>query len=305
MKSNILVTGGSGLLGKSLNKLEKNFVYLSSKEVNLLNKHETDQVFGIHNPNIIVHLAAKVGGIKDNIKNPYDFIFYNNMINTNVIDYCVRRKIKLLFASSSCVYPKISTTYPMTEDMVDNGEPEPTNSSYAYSKRFASYMLRSARKQYGLDYCILYFCNLYGEQDNFSDENKSHLVTSLIKKFHDAKMNNRDEVVLLGTGKPLRQFMYAQDGANIILKVLNKNLTGDYNASISDNLSVLEISNIVSQVIGYKGRIKFTGESDGVYRKDICSKKILNCIGGYKFTSLVDGVEKTYYHYKSLVDANI
>ena len=301
----ILVTGGSGLIGKSLKNKENNFDYISSKDVDLTNTIQTNQVLGIYKPNIIIHLAGKVGGIKDNSENPYDFIQINNMINTNVIDYCVKRKIKIIFASSTCVYPKNSISYPMTEDMVDSGEPESTNDAYAYAKRFAGQMLRSANKQYGLEYCTLYFCNLYGENDDFTNTKKSHLVTSLIQKFHEAKINNINKVVLWGTGTPMRQFMHSDDAANLIQMVSSGDILGEYNAAISDNISVYQIAKIVKDVVGYTGSIEFNKTLDGVYRKDVCSDKLMTKIGCYdldtcgvyNFIKLQDGVFRTYKKY--------
>lgn len=294
MTNKTLVTGGSGLLGNSLKTKEDSFVYLSSKHVNLMDTNLTNQVFNDHKPDVIIHLAGKVGGIKDNSENPYDFIHANNTINTNVIDYCVKHKTKIIFASSTCVYPKTSAVYPLTEDMVNSGEPEPTNDAYAYAKRFSGQMLRSANKQYGLEYCTLYFCNLYGEHDEFFNEKKSHLVTSLIQKFHDAKVNNKPNVTLWGTGAPLRQFMHSDDAANIILKVLNNNVTGEYNVAIDDNLSVKQIAEIAKEVIGFDGTINFNGNLDGVYRKDVSSKKLLDTIGKYEFIRLKEGIQRTY-----------
>lgn len=296
-KDIILVTGGSGLLGKSLSQMDSSLLYVSSKDVNLLNKDDVNKYLSYYNPKTIIHMAAKVGGIKENTEKPYDFIYLNNVMNTNVIDYCVRTKTRIIYISSTCVYSKESHVYPMTEDVVDSGIPESTNDSYAYAKRFGAYMLRAAKKQYNLEHCILYICNLYGEYDNFLDENKSHLVTSLIKKFHEAKMNNLDEVCLWGSGTPLRQFMYSGDAAKIILKVLRCDINGEYNLAISDNLSVLHIAEIVKKVIGYSGRIVFNGKLDGVYRKDVCSMKLLNKIGKFRFVSLKEGVEKTYDSY--------
>lgn len=294
MNPSILVSGGTGLLGKSLQNKKNNFIYLSSNDVDLTQCDKTKQIFGLYSPTTIIHLAGKVGGIQDNAENPYEFIHKNNLINTNVIDYCVKRKIKIIFASSTCVYPKISTSYPMTEDMVNSGEPEPTNDAYAYAKRFSNQMLKSAYKQYGLKYCTLYFCNLYGEYDDFFNENKSHLVTSLIKKFHEAKINKIDKIQLWGTGNPLRQFMHSDDAANIILKVLNEDITGEYNVSIDDNLSVKQIAEITKNVIGFEGKIEFNGNLDGVYRKDVSSKKLLDIIGNYEFIRLKEGIERTY-----------
>ena len=292
----IVVTGGSGLLGKSLKNKNNNFVYLSSNDVDLTDTFQTKQILDLYSPSTIIHLAARVGGIKDNMENPYDFILTNNLLNTNIIKYCTENKVKLIFASSTCIYPKTSKDYPFTEEFVDAGEPEPTNNSYAYAKRFAGYMMRAAKKQYGLDYCTLYFCNLYGEYDNFKNDTKSHLVTSLIKKMHHAKLNNNDKITLLGTGSPLRQFMYAGDAANIIQYIIDKNISGEYNVTTNENLSVKDITTIIKQVICYNGIIDFNGLEcfNGVHRKDASSKKLIDVIGNYEFLSLKDGVEKTY-----------
>jgi GDP-L-fucose synthase len=291
---NVLVTGGSGLLGKSLKEKEKNFIYISSKDVDLTDKHETKLFLSKYKPETIIHLAAKVGGIKDNFEYPYDFISINNSINTNVIDYCNTTNTKIIFASSTCVYPKTPNSYPLIENMVDSGEPETTNESYAYAKRFAKHMLMAAKKQFNLNYTILYFCNLYGEHDDFLNENKSHLVTSLIHKFHQAKINNKDEVVLWGTGSPMRQFMHADDAAEIIRKVLHNNINGEYNVAIDDNLTVKQIAETVKQIVGYTGSVYFNNHLDGVYRKDASSKKLLDIIGEYNFIKLEDGVKRTY-----------
>jgi GDP-L-fucose synthase len=292
----IVVTGGSGLLGKSLRDKNNNFIYLSSNDVDLTDNVHTKKILDSYSPSVIVHLAGKVGGIKDNIENPYDFILINNLLNTNVINYCAKNKVKLIFASSTCIYPKSSNNYPLTEEFVDSGEPEPTNNSYAYSKRFAGYMMRAAKKQYNLDYCTLYLCNLYGEHDNFKNDIKSHLVTSLIKKMHYAKLNKDKKITLLGTGSPLRQFMYAGDAANIIENIIDNNISGEYNVATNENLSVKDISSIIKDIISYEGIIEFNGlESfNGVYRKDVSTKKLIDIIGYYKFMSLKDGIEKTY-----------
>jgi GDP-L-fucose synthase len=292
-----LVTGGSGLLGKTLKNLLPNYLYLSSKDLDLTDYKETKLFFDSENPDVVIHLAAKVGGIKDNATYPYDFISQNNKINTSVIDWCILNNKKIIFSSSSCVYPTNASEYPLKEHLANTGELERTNDGYGYAKRFAGNLLDSAKKQYSHKSCILYFCNLYGEYDNFLNETKSHLVTALIHKLHKAKINNLENVELMGTGNPLRQFMYANDAANIIKMVVENDIIGQYNAAIDKNLSVKEIANIVKNIIGYKGTIQFNGNLDGIYRKDICSKKIINIIGKYDFVPLEVGVEKTYKKY--------
>ena len=288
----ILITGGSGLLGRSLKDIKPEFTYLSSKDVNLCDQAEVEKTLDLYAPDKILHLAARVGGIKWNTESPYDFIHINNTMNTNVINYCVKKNIPIIFSSSTCVYPKEARSYPMTEDMVNDGEPEPTNDSYAYSKRFAGQMLQAAHKQYGLKYCTLYFCNLYGEYDEFHNDVKSHLVTALIKKFYNAKLKNLPEVELWGTGKPMRQFMYAGDAAKILIKAHELDLQGDYNAAIPENLTISQIANIVKNIIEFQGDIRYNGNLDGIFRKDVSSDKLINITGYFNFASLESGVRQ-------------
>ncbi len=295
--NNIIVTGGSGLLGKSLNKICPNFIYASSKDVDLTDRVSTFKYLKKLNPDAIIHLAGKVGGIKENSESPYDFININNLINTNVINYAVSKNIYIIFSSSTCVYPKKSDHYPMTEEMVNDGEPEITNDSYAYAKRFSNQMLRAAHRQYGTQYCTLYLCNLYGENDNFENVNKSHLVTALIHKFHQAKINKSSTVELWGTGNPLRQFMHAYDAATIIKKSLDIKLIGEYNVAIDKNLTIREIAETIKKIVGYNGEIIYNGKLDGVYRKDVSSDKIFKYLDKYNFIEISEGASKTYQSY--------
>jgi GDP-L-fucose synthase len=297
MAIKIVVTGGSGLLGKSLSPIHKEWKFLSSKDIDLTNKIETHEFFDEMKCDRIIHMAAKVGGIKENSIKSYDFLETNNLINSNVISWCVNTNTPITFISSTCVYPKNPISYPMTEDMVFSGEPEETNDGYAYAKRFATSMLRSAAKQYGLKYSVLYLCNLYGEHDHFDDEEKIHLVTALIKKFHHAKVNNLDCVELLGTGNPKRQFMYAKDAAKVISDIVKNDICGEYNVSVDENLTVKEIADIVREVIGYKGLTRYNGSLDGVLRKDVSTKKLKEILDPLDLTSLANGVRITYKKY--------
>ncbi len=303
-KAKVIVTGGSGLLGKSLQDVESGYNFLSSKECNLENKDETQSYFDRIKPEKIVHLAAKVGGIKQNAEMHYDFISSNCKINSNVIDYAVKNNIPLIFSSSSCIFPNYSETrtYPMTEEDVFSGEPEGTNEGYAYSKRFAGKMLIAAKRQYGFNYTTLYFSNLYGEHDCFGKGDKSHLVTSVIEKFHKAKISGADVVKLMGTGSPMRQFMYAHDAASILNRIIQENIYGEYNVAIQNNMTIREIVDVVKNVVGYSGRLEYDGKLDGVYRKDVSSQKLIKVLGEFNFTDLETGVRNTYQKYlKSIV----
>ncbi len=307
---NILVTGATGLLGKTIQKMEnkfccgqcsgcpwknKPFYYApSSSDCDLTVWKDTQDLIDMVQPSHVVHLAGVVGGIQDNVNRPFEFSIDNLLMNSNITDICVENNIPLIVASSTCVYPAEVNKYPLTEDMVDSGPPEKTNSAYAYAKRAMTHSLRAAHKQYDYNFSVLYFSNLYGEFDHFENENKAHLVTALIKKFHKAKEEGKDKVTLLGTGKPLRQFMYAEDAAKIIQKVLKMGCWGEYNVATPENLSVSEIATIVAEIVGYTGDIEYNGELDGVYRKDASSDRLLGVIGEYEFTKLKDGVYKTY-----------
>lgn len=292
----ILITGGSGLLGKSLYPLIPDGMFISSGDIDLTQNKDVIEMISDINPSLVIHLAGKVGGISDNISHPYDFLAINTKINSNVIDSCVIKNIPIVFSSSSCVYPKESKIYPMTEEMVNNGEPEPTNDGYAYAKRQARNMLYCAKKQYGYNYTVLYFCNLYGANDNFIDSKKSHLVTTLIKKMHDAKIKNQSEIVLLGTGEQRRQFMSASDAAKIIKIIVDNNITGEYNVSPTENKTVREIANVVKEIVEYDGNISFNNDTalNGVSRKDISSERLINIIGDFDFLSLRNGIKETY-----------
>jgi GDP-L-fucose synthase len=295
----VLVTGSTGLLGQTIQKLEHNFDFSfcyapPSSECDLTDFFAAKDLIEYHKPTHVVHLASIVGGIQDNVNRPFDFSIDNILMNANIIDICVEENIPLLAASSTCVYPAEVENYPLTEDMVDSGPPENTNSAYAYAKRAMTHSLRAAKKQYDYDFTVLYFSNLYGEFDHFYNENKAHLVTALVKKFHQAKEENKNKVILLGTGKPLRQFMYADDAANIIYNVIKKRCYGEYNVATPENLSVAEIAKVVAEIVGYTGIIEYNGKLDGVFRKDASSDRLLNVIGNYEFTKLKDGVDKTY-----------
>lgn len=310
MNDKVIVTGGTGLLGSSLERFlrgieyideEFDFVFVSSSDYDLTKPNETERMMNENSPDYVIHLAAVVGGIQDNVERPYDFMSKNLHLNTNIIDSCVEHRVPILCASSTCVYPSVVDSYPMTEDMVEWGTPEKTNASYAYAKRIMAQTLVAANKQHDLQSILFYISNLYGENDHFDDEKRSHLVTALIKKFHDAKESGKKSITLLGTGKPLRQFVYAEDIAHAIYRVLFSHKHGwlkweaqQYNLATHENLSVKQIASIVKKVVGYTGKVRYNGKLDGVFRKDVSCDKLLDAIGNFEFTPLVDGVTKTY-----------
>lgn len=296
----LLITGGTGLVGNALQKVCPDAIYMSSKDYDLTKEAEVKAMFEKYRPANVIHLAAKVGGIIDNINHPADFIYQNILMNTYVIHYANKYKVKkLIGVISNCTYPDKVEKYPMVEEQLHDGPPAITNFSYAYSKRVSEAQIKAYRSQYGCNYFSIIPCNLYGPHDKF-DENKSHFLAALIRKIYDAKKNKRKIIRLLGTCKPLRQFLYSEDLAKIILLLLEKyDGEGPINIAPKENLSIAQIAKIAlkateSSDIELAFDKSFT---DGQYRKDICSDKLFDIIGDFKFTSLSEGIKKTYEWY--------
>jgi len=298
MNKKILITGGSGLVGKHLQKFLPEAIHLSTKNCNLLNLNETCDFFNKIKPEIVIHLAAKVGGILDNIKNPVEFFEENILINTNTLKAThTCGSPKFIGMLSTCIYPDKfkKNEYPIKENMLHNGPPTPTNFSYGYAKRCLSVQIESYNKQYKTKYSSLTPCNLYSEYDHFEGD-KAHFLPSLIKKIHEAKTNKQNHIVLFGSGKPLRQFMYAEDLAKAIVETINKKDGFNYNICCPENKSILEIANIALKACDAE-HLKIIWDKskpDGQFRKDASSEKFLLDFPNFKFTSLFEGIQKTY-----------
>jgi GDP-L-fucose synthase len=289
----ILVTGGSGLVGKYLQKILPNATYLSSKDCDLRDQRQVYDLFEALKPTIVIHLAAKVGGIKDNIAKPAEYFEDNILMNTNLLkvsyEYGVKQFIGVL---STCIYPDKVDNYPMKEEDMFLGPPTPTNFSYGYAKRSLAVQIDAYNKQYGTEYSYLIPCNLYGEYDNFENESKMHFITALLHKIKNAKDN---QIELLGTGKPLRQFMYAGDFASIIKYVIEKNITHSFNVAPDFNYSIDEMAKIAIKATKPELTIKYSNpELDGQYRKDVDNSKLRSYIPDFEFTPLEEGLIKSY-----------
>jgi len=291
----ILVTGGSGMVGKSLKELIPQANYISSKDCDLTNPIDVELLINTYNPEVIVHLAAKVGGIIDNINKPAEYFDDNILMNTLLIKsahkYGVKRFIGIL---STCIYPDKLDTYPMTEDMLHLGPPTTTNFSYGYAKRSLSVQIDAYNKQYGTNYQYLIPCNLYGEHDKYGEN--SHFVASLIKKIHNAKMLNQDKITLFGTGKPLRQFMHSNDLAKIIKKCIVDDIYDNFNVATEENISIDEIAKIALKSCNAEHiKIEYDiTKPDGQYRKDVSINKLNSIISDFTPISLYDGIKNTY-----------
>lgn len=284
----ILVTGGTGMLGHAVHKVLPDAKYVGSATHNLTDRDTADELVA-DGWDVVIHAAARVGGIKDNSDNPYDYFTENAQINTNVVNACVFYKVpKLIAISSTCVYPANPPSFPITEEMLHAGPPHETNFGYAYAKRMMQVQIDAARKQFGFKWSVIYPSNLYGPHDTF-DLQRSHVVPALMMKMHKAKVEGEDSVVLMGTGTPLRQFTYVDDLASAIVDNVSGGDGVDFNfAPEGVNHSISGLATAIKSVVGYKGSIIWSGHTDGVMRKDVL------CPRSWRGTPLLAGLAKTY-----------
>lgn len=292
----VLVTGGSGFLGKRLKKYMPNWIYISSNDYDLTVAASCQKMYEDIKPNAVVHLAGKVGGIKENTTKQADFYYQNIMINTNVLHEAHNAGIKRVLSSlSTCSFPDIVANYPFTEKDILFGPPANSNLSYGFAKRGLFIQSNSYRKQYGLNYSCFCPSNIYGPNDNF-DNDSSHFVPALVKKIFSA--SDGDEIEFWGTGEALRQQMYVDDLVQIIPILLTKhNSETPLIVSTKENLSIKEMIDICLSISSKKINTKFNGEYEGQFRKDGSNKKLLNLIGDFQFTTFEQGVKKTYDWY--------
>lgn len=294
-QNKIVVTGGSGMVGRSLKKFMPDAIYLSSKDYDLTSEKDVIRMYQDIQPKAVIHLAAKVGGIIDNINKPGEYFTDNVLMNTLLVDYAklynVERFIAIL---STCIYPDKVENYPMTEDMLHQGPPTPTNFSYGYAKRSLAVQIDAYNKQYGTKYQYLTPSNLYGEYDKFGEN--SHFVAALIKKIHNAKVNGDKKIKLFGTGRPLRQFMYSDDLAYVIEKCIYNEIYDSFNVSNSENVSINEIAKIALKACDADYlEIEYDSEKpDGQYRKDVSNQKLQKAIPEFSPTTLIEGIKTTY-----------
>ena len=292
----ILVTGGTSTVGKHLQQIIPQAIYLSSKDCDLTNYRETLKVFTEIKPDIVIHLAALVGGIQDNINRPVDYLEQNIHINLNTIkaSYEVGAN-RLIALASTCIFPDTVEKYPMTEEDIFNGAPTPTNFEYAYSKRCMIAQIEAYNKQYGTQYCYITPSNLYSELDAHKKE-KAHYVAALLDKIIEQEKTGGSTINLLGTGKPLRQFTYAGDIAEIIKLMIEQNITESFNVSNPETYSIGELAQITLQALEKDTwKIEYTRpELDGQYRKDVSIEKMLTIFPNFSFTKFGDGIKSSY-----------
>jgi GDP-L-fucose synthase len=293
---NVLVTGGTGFIGKRLKLYRPRWNYISSSDCDLTNTRECNRMIGLLKPDAIVHLAGRVGGIKDNTKNQASFYYQNTMINTNVIHSAYLNGVKRVLASlTTCSFPDKLKEYPFKEEDIFNGPPTDTNFSYGYAKRALHVQCRAYRKQYGLNYSTFCPSNVYGPGDTFGSE-KSHFVSSLISKV--AALKDGESLELWGSGMPLRQQLYVDDLCEIIPMLLKKhNNNVPVIVAPDQNLSINKMANILITRLNKDIEIVYNKQLDGQFRKDGSNMRLKKIIGDYKFTSFEEGVVKTYEWY--------
>ena len=300
--SKIYVAGHRGLVGSAIvRNLEErgytNIIYRTHKELDLTRQIEVEKFFEEEKPEYVFLAAAKVGGIHANNTRPAEFIYDNLMIESNIIHSSYKYGVKkLLFLGSSCIYPKFANQ-PIKEEYLLTGELEPTNEAYAIAKITGIELCKFYRRQYGCDFISAMPTNLYGINDNF-DLETSHVLPALIRKFHEAKINNQEEVVMWGTGKPLREFMYVDDLADALVHLmLNYSDEIHVNMGTGKDLSIGELAQIVKEVVGYEGKIvNDLSKPDGTPRK-LLDVSRLEATGWKYKTELREGIERVYKWY--------
>jgi GDP-L-fucose synthase len=297
-RAKIYIAGHKGMVGSGIErKLRKegynNIITRTSTELDLRNQQAVNQFFEKEKPAYVILAAAKVGGIHANNTYRAEFIYDNLMIEANIIHAAYLNKVtKLLFLGSSCIYPKMAPQ-PLKEEYLLSGYLEPTNQPYAIAKIAGIEMCDSYRAQYGCNFISAMPTNLYGTNDNYHPEN-SHVLPSLIRKFVDAKRKNLKEVIIWGTGRPMREFLHVDDLADACFYLIqNYNEAGFVNIGYGSDISINNIAILLAEIVGFNGNFIFdTKKPDGTYRKLMDSGK-LNEMGWTPKIKLNDGIRKT------------
>jgi GDP-L-fucose synthase len=294
----VFVAGQSGMVGsaliRSLKEIDCEVLSINSKELDLRNSLDVDNWFKDNKPDTVFLAAAKVGGILANSNYPADFLIDNLLIQNSVISSAFKHKVnKLMFLGSSCIYPR-AAKQPIKENALLTGKLEPTNEAYAIAKIAGIKLCQFYRKQHGVDFISVMPTNLYGPGDNFHSQN-SHVVAALILKFYEAAKQKKEEVILWGTGSPLREFMHVDDLAGgLIFLMENYSENEHINIGTGKEISIIEFAKIIKDISGWQGSIKFDSSfPDGMPRKVMDISKITK-LGWTSSIELKNGLEHTY-----------
>lgn len=286
----ILLTGANGLVGS---QIEANVRLNGRKDLDLMNYEKVLSLFKEQNPDVIIHTAARVGGLFANMEYMSDFYYENIIINSNVLQAAriagVKKVISFL---STCIFPD-SIKYPMKESDLHKGEPHNSNFGYSYAKRMLEVQSRTIREEFDLDYICVVPTNIYGPNDNFNLET-SHVLPSLIHKCYLAKKHNKDFIVY-GSGNPLREFIYSKDVGKIISELLKSDSIPDkVILSSSEEISIKDLAFEIAKKFNFDGNIIFDeSKSDGQLRKNTCNDVLKSIIGDFNFTHLSEGISET------------
>jgi GDP-L-fucose synthase len=304
----VIVTGGSGLVGKAIESLifdyhNYEFIFLSSKDVNLLNYDSTYSIFEKYIKynetgkviTSIIHLAASVGGLFKNLNQNTKMFEDNLLINMNVLKAAHQLNIqRIVSILSTCIFPD-KVTYPIDETMLHNGAPHDSNMGYAYAKRMLEVQSKLYQHDYNRDYICVIPTNIYGEYDNFNLED-SHVIPGLIHKCYLQKIKS-EPFVVMGSGKPLRQFIYSKDLAKLILWVLIDYKERDsiiLSVDEEDELSIQKVAEIIAEKMDYKDHLVFDStKSDGQYKKSVSNQKLKSLLPDFEFTTIEVGLDHT------------
>jgi GDP-L-fucose synthase len=316
-----LVTGGYGMLGCAFQGILPNATYLSSKECDLTDYDQTRTIFNYIQPQYVIHLAARVGGLGANMDYPADFYRANIQINTNVLECAKQLKVeKLVAVLSTCIYPAEQyVKYPLTEDQLHLGPPHPSNFGYAYAKRMLDVQARAYRQQYGCNFISVVPNNLIGIHDNFS-VNDSHVVPGIIRKIWEHRLHpewHTMVIPLLGDGTPIREFTYAGDIAKIILYLMeNYNDAEPINIGNTESISIKDLAETLRTLLDFNGTFEWSslmvhGKENGQMQKPTSNAKLLSMaqirhgvrVVGWKkedYTSIRTALEIVCHHFKDM-----
>lgn len=298
----VYIAGHKGLVGSSIDRVltkngYTNIIRKTHSELDLRNREEVFNFFKKEKPDWVFLSAAKVGGIYANNTYPVDFLLYNLQIQNNIIEASYENNVeKLMFLGSSCIYPK-ECPQPIKEEYLLSGYLESTNRPYALAKIAGIELCDAYNRQYNTNYIAVMPCNLYGINDNYHEEN-AHVIPMLIRRFHEAKINNLKETVIWGSGTPLREFMFSDDLAEACLYLMenkNANDIGKFiNIGSGKEVTIKQLAELIKKVIGFEGEIKLdSSKPDGTMRKLLDVSKI-NSLGWKYKTELEDGLKIAY-----------
>lgn len=308
LNARIYIAGHRGMVGSAILRNLKsrgysNFIVRTSAELDLRDQHAVAEFFSLEKPEYVFLAAAKVGGILANNTQRGEFLYDNLMIQNNVIHQShVHGVKKLLFLGSTCIYPKMAPQ-PLKEDYLLTGELEPTNEPYAIAKIAGIKMCDAYRSQYGCNFVSVMPTNLYGPNDNY-DLNSSHVLPALLRKFHKAKVHNTPFVEVWGSGKPLREFLHADDMADACVHViLTRNDPGFVNIGTGMEISIGDLAKLISRVVGYNGELRFDAtKPDGTPRK-LTDVTRLHASGWKHKINLEEGIQMVYDSVKDVLDS--